>query len=729
MKIPFFLPVGHVLKYGGRRMRFEEELGDGILRFRYVDGDQENVLVPVGRGGGLGMPTVVWMIEQFRAGRVVDPDFGDNVGPRREDLLGLDRPACIAIDPLSGWRFDWADATLGAAIKKTEESVKAFIAKNDFGGRKPSPRSLLRWMRTLKLAGGRIGALVSTAGREKGQSQLSDVEDRLVHKWAIRYWRPSSLNGRLAHKEDATALMVAEWDELKEMGIPFMADEPPCAETMRRRINSLHCRSTHASRYGTPAADRLFSPSDEPVEASTPFERIYMDGVEWEHAVHYSEEMRIPAAKMRSVIAMCAFSQFVFPHPTFAGAFRPQMGMAALRNVMLPPPMTEDEIAADPEAALFYSLPSDVVYDRDRTMLSPRMVPGAIKLFSTAELLEAYHSDGKSKLENYNKYVKQSLSKVRGRILGPRIKYEIGYDPLAHAESSRTQYIDMVEQCRKHWNRTQKTSLGNRSPNDIMRAFIASGAVKLTDPNEVARTFASTPTKKMVLTTNGLTYDNVHYRFNRDGVGKALSSNHRNVPFGERLTGTAKILVSIRVWDDDIDFIEVYDEENREYFRMWSTDPGYTGGLTRWEHQIYQKALRSAGGRTKRNAQRERAKFLNERQRTLTGKSFRERAADVELLEAEERRLSGRRGLNFDCATVPELGIRTHIDGAGREDLPMPPPQKRDPAPAFDTPDGADDRRSDPSRKVSEDLGDADAVVRPSWNFKDATAEDDEEDE
>jgi hypothetical protein len=732
MGISFWLPIGHVLKHGDRQMRFEEALGQDILRFRYVDGDEEVVLVPCPEGEGFVLPTVKWILAGFRAGNVVDPDFNREIASRSAENLHLDRSACLTIDPKCGWRFDWAEAATRAGITKTEDSAKAWISQHSGPGSKPSPRSLLRWMQNLARGGGRIGALVSAAGRQKGQSQLSDLEDRLVHKWALRYWRPNSLNGRLAHKEDAAAQMQVEWDLLKEKGVPGLGEEAPSSETMRKRINSLECYSTHASRFGRASADRLYSPSGEPVPIEQPFERIFMDGVEWEHSVYYSDALQVPAAKMKSVIAMDGFSQFVFPHPTFAGQFRAVWGEAALRGVMMPPQLTQEEFDDDPERALFYGLPSDVMYDRDRTMISPSVVPGAIKLFSTAELAQAYHHDAKSKLENYHKFVKASLAEIPGRILGARSKYDIGYNPLKDTEVTRAQYRDLVEQCRLQWNDTPKRSLGDRSPNDVMRAFLQTGGPRLTDPQEVMRTFASTPSKNQVLTTDGLTFDNVHYRFNTEGVGKALSSNHHNTPFSDRLKGTAKILVSIRVWNDDIDKIEVYDDENKTYFPMWSTEPTYTGGLGRWEHQAYQKYLKSGGGgaTTKRDKLRCRAKYLDERQKALTGLSFREREEPVELLEAEERRLSGQRAQNTNCAKVPELSIPTRIDAGKREDIPQPPPQPSMKV-LTDGSEGADDVRSDPSKEIARELGDdlTELGLRRSlWDFSDGAADEDEED-
>ena len=726
--IPFHLPEGHILDFGNRQIKFEEALGDGLLRFRYLDGDGEVVLVP--DSGGFVLPSVFWAIEQFRAGNLLDKDFRPDLQKCRVNNLLLDRAACLLIDSRCGWRFDWAEAAIREGITRTEDAARVWIAEADGPGKKPQPRSLLRWMRKIELAGGRIGAIVSASGRPKGHSQLSDVEDRLVHKWAMGFWYPSSLNGRLAHKEDAAAMVVAEWDLLAEMSVPGLGDEAPSAETVRKRINSLECYSTHAARYGRPAADRYYSPSGEPVAIERPFERIFMDGVEWEHSVFYSEDNKIPAAKLKSVIAMDGFCQFVFPHPTFAGQFRAVWGLRALRGVMMPPDLTTDEVDQDPQSALFYGLPSDVMYDRDRTMIAPRMVPGAIQVFSTAELAQAYHHDAKSKLENYHKFVKESLAIIPGQILGPRHKYDLGYNPIAHTEVTRAQYVDLVEQCRRQWNDAPKDSLGGRSPNDVMRAFLSTGGPRLTDPKEVMRTFASTPAKQCVLTTNGLIYDNVHYRFNRDGVGRALNSNHHKTPFSQRLAGTAKVHVSLRVWDDDIDMIEVYDEQNKTFFPMWSIEPGYTGGLNRWEHQIYQKYLRDGGGgtRTIRDKLRSKAKFLDARHKALTGFSFRERLEPVEILEAEERRLSGKRAGNPDCAKVPELWIPTIVDGAQREDIPRPPPQTA--AEVSETGlEGDDDVRSDPSKDIERELGDDEARLgqeKSLWDFSDSVDDEDE---
>ena len=706
MSIPFHCPHGHVLYLDGAPITFVAPIGHEMMHF--ID-DAGEILLVDGVGGQRVVPDVAWALRMFRAGRLLDPDAASAMlAGRQARFLGLDRAACLAIDPLVGWKFDWADAAVAARLVRSEYPARTWIGTQHHLGEKPKWRSLLRWVKRLREGGGRIGALVSTCGRLKGQSQLSDMEDRLVHKWALLYWRPKSLFGYLAYKEDAAAMVAEEWDRLVAAGhvVPGPSGEAPSPEAVRERINGLECYSTYASRHGVQAADAKFVPCGEPVPVTRPFERIYMDGTEYEHSVHFADDHRVPAVKMKGVMAMDCFTSYVFPFPVFAGPYRPAYGLAALRNVMVAPAMSEEEVAADPEASMVYSVPSDVMIDRDRTLIPPRAIPGTIKIASTVELAEAYHHDAKAELENFHKFVKGRVRDlVKGQILSARSRHAPGYDPLKSTNVTRAQYIDLVEQCRREWNALAKASLGWRSPTDLMKEFVRRGETRITDPGEVRRALSSTPSKPCTLTPNGLVYDNVHYRWMRSDIASTLSLNAHSTPFAKRLEREAKVLVSIRTWDDDIDMIEVWDEERSTFVAMYSTEPEYTGRLSRWEHHQYRKVLRKGGGgaTTRSGNLRTRATYLGERRKTLGDRPFREREHDVGLLEGEEKRLSGKRGENPDCARVPELHVPVEV--SPDRDGPSKPPPQRDPDVDPGDDEEAADVRSDPVRCVDEEIG------------------------
>ncbi|MHB9879006.1 hypothetical protein ACSMXM_05000 [Pacificimonas sp. ICDLI1SI03] len=205
-------------------------------------------------------------------------------------------------------------------------------------------------------------------------------------------------------------------------------------------------------------------------------------------------------------------------------------------------------------------------------------------------------------------------------------------------------------------------------------------------PAEIARQLANVPRGAFILTNDGLVYDHVRYRFNQSAIGTLLDNNHHRTPIRKRLQVNGKIEVSIRVWDGDIDKIEVLDPQTGEYHQMWSTDPEYTGGLSRWEHHLYRDLLKAEGrgGALQKNRinAKSKQKVLMKYDQELHAMGFRERAKAVALMEAEERRQE-----TIDAAASARMASTLTPDefrswevapgGEGREDIPAPPPQGR----------------------------------------------------
>lgn len=687
-RIPFFLPQGTVLIhriYG--RLLFVGHLGGWVLHFFRAGLEDEGPFQLLTDAGKLAMPTVDWVLKEFAAGDLYDPNEPAAIERREARFLGLDRAACIARDPKSAYRHDWGLAALKAGVPKSGDKIAAWLKTavlerrsgdpEEFGkmlARKPVPRSLIRWMGKLEDGGLRIGACVNRSGREPGQSQLSDIEDRLVHKAALTY----SADSRIASIDEAAALGTRWWHELKDQGEEGLADHPPTAETYRLRIRSLDCKTTMELRSGKHAASRFFDAKGEPVPATRPFERVFMDGTEYEHACIYSEDWPIPSNKVKGVSAMDACTSYVFPSVVFAGPYRAEMGIKAALNIMTPPVVTAEEIAADPFVAMIFSTPNDLVGDNDRTLIPPAIVPAAVTLLSSVQLAGVYRHNVKSRLEFYHKFVKRQLRGLRGRVLGPTRYPDPRYDPLTSSDVTRAQYAQMIEQARQKWNHAPRRRFGNKSPYQLMVEYISSVGARLIDPGEVRRHFASTPADKMLLTNNGLVYDQILYRWNPPGVEEILGNNHRKTPFAKRIEGSAKAYVTIRVYDGDLAMIEVLDETTGKYHAMWSTNPRYTAGLSRWEHAQYCAMLKAGkGGAISENARLAlKAKSLIAFDQDMPNAEFRARANMVALMEAEEVRIaSGARASKPDYASVPELGIPTIIAGEDRADTPRPPPQ------------------------------------------------------
>ena len=208
------------------------------------------------------------------------------------------------------------------------------------------------------------------------------------------------------------------------------------------------------------------------------------------------------------------------------------------------------------------------------------------------------------------------------------------------------------------------------------------------DANEIRRLFANVPAERQILTVNGLIYDYVHYRHNQAGTAELIDNNHRFLPFAKRLDEDGKIEVQIRCWDFDIDMIEVLDETTGKYHPMWSTDPDYTGGLSRWEHRFYYELLKRSDRGAARQKGRIKAKAKGDELKSYDQKipdlSIRDRQRPFALIEAEEKRQAAIEAA-FDREGSPDREVAEELvswkaspGGAGRQDLPTSPSQARE---------------------------------------------------
>jgi hypothetical protein len=250
------------------------------------------------------------------------------------------------------------------------------------------------------------------------------------------------------------------------------------------------------------------------------------------------------------------------------------------------------------------------------------------------------------------------------------------YDPVAEAELTGHQMRHIIRAFYLRWNTTPKPCLGDRSPLDLVRESLLAGRRHpVLDPHDVERALAKTVPNR-VLTTNGVVYDGIRYR--GDGIEQFLNDNFRDTPHAERTKGSAKCIVSIRTYEWDIDYIDVYDAHNRSYLRLYSTQPGYTSGLSRWGHDQFKKMARARRElfNTERQKILSRLKSLRSIDVDAPSVPVRRRARMFALYEAEQvRRLSGKRAERPDFQhPLPEQFFPITSAATLRRDVPAPPP-------------------------------------------------------
>jgi hypothetical protein len=726
-------PNNLALNHEGRMLLLRSSVG---WELDIVDEDGAPVLIPSGPVGTLVRPDVDWLLAEHRAGRLVDANEPyARLGGIRSEFLGLDRDACIARDPKSKWRHDWATAAIAAGIKRSAQGAAKFLGAEPpaAAGPRPSQRSLLRWIAMLREdPHRRIGTLVSTAGREAGQSQLPPRMDLIVHQLAAGYWTPEGD----PHKLDVAARVVAEWDRLAADGATDIGDAPPSEECVRERINSLQNRTTYAGRHGEFAGKRYYQAKGEPVGAEHVLERVTLDGVVFKHVCLFSDDWDLPAAKMKGVFAMDWASSFVFPGAIFAGPFRPEVTVQALLGVMTPPKLTEEQIAEDPTRAECYGVLSILHPDNEKALLPPSMIPNLVNLFSAVELPKVYHSDAKAKHERFHRFLHECVSRLKGRVLGPCKGRDPRYDPLISADITRAQYAAIIEGARIAWNERAKESLGWRSPQQVLIEGLIARSARRLPQAEIERHLSRTVT--VVATTNGVEFDGIRYRFNERGLEGTLDANVRRQRFSDRLEDTGRCGLTARVWDNDLDYIDLYDPGRREYQRLYSTEPDYTASLTRYEHKEWGRMMTAAkgGSASKTNRLRKRGEFLATVRAELPKRAFRARASGVAVLAQNDVRLaSGKLGRSkgYGSLLTPQVPvIPIEPSGSGRADTPKAPLQAGRRGAHADPVVSNAHAGADPTYHVADrgaGLEQGDDEGRPTSIWDDARPDDDEDHE
>lgn len=489
------LPIspGEVFCHHDRRYIFHGMVGE-----RLHATDETGIILTVDDEelDGEAMPTELWFLQEYCCGRLNIPPASSTEQIRFERLLRMDVMAATLRDPKSLYRYTWAKQAQASGFKQNESAIREWILQapllavpelawsdpacadaralhqqlERIFARKPGARSVMGWMKKLDANAGSIGALVNQAGRPLGHSQLRPMVDRLVQRAAELYW---SMPKEFPSMEDAAGLVERWWTILREEGTKDIGTDPPHYETTRRRIRGTENFENYERRFGRFAALAKFAPKGEPIPLSRPFEMIYLDGVEFEHYTLYSDEWGEVAGKLKGVIAMDAFSQFRWRWSIFYGPFRPEVAIKALMHAIVPPMVTAADIASDP-TNLVFGIPSTIVYDNDRALLPPSLVPSLTQL-GEITLNGVYHPNGKSPLEGSFRHDKGRLAMIKGRVLPPSHKKDPRYKPEAEANLTKAQYAIEAERARLEWNRTPKASLGWRSPNDIMLAHVKQG--------------------------------------------------------------------------------------------------------------------------------------------------------------------------------------------------------------------------------------------------------------
>lgn len=681
--------IGLILIHNGRKIRLARDLGDWVLGF--VDDESGyDYLVLTDYCDQPIRTTIDWLFSEKEAGRLVDPCEAEDHDGRRRLVLGLDRAACAARDPKAAWRFRWAWAVLKDGPDTTsDESYRSWIESRtdlicDEQGKsepKPAASSLRRWARKLLAAQGRRGALVSCAGRLAGQSPLPGLEDFLVTEATLYYWAAED-----ASFVDSGAYYIDARDRIEEGDDEHLkkrlASKPVRLETIRARARQLEGASATAAKEGDRRARRMFEPAGRGVPAERFLERVEMDGLELRQIVHFNDDWRVAAGKMKLVNNIDAATSFWFFPSMFCGPYREDVSAIALMNVMLPPShLQEAHLEEFPWLQEAYGTCDLIAPDNEMAITSPGSLSALTELGPDVELPDANHPDSKPLVEALNRFIKGFLEGLPGTVRGPRHPKDPTRNALKEAEMTRAQLRTQIYAAWIYWNTTKRPYLGDRSPLEMVQASIEAGdRPKRNTPGDVRRALFKTH-DEIVITRDGFEFDGISYQ--SPDLKAVVNANYRHTGFKDRVDGTAKVILSIRTNEGDLHEAEVFDQERMRFVPVLSTQPAYTKFLSRWEHTEFKQmsASQNPGRETELDRLRRRGERLRQKATDLPKLGMKERAKASALLERDEvRRALGARASTPEFSNPTLHGVLATSGRDMRTDVPKPVHVPRPPA-------------------------------------------------
>lgn len=680
MSLPCDLVVGDILMSERRKIRFEADLGEGDLHFTDVR-TGARLRVPDPTTGELVTTTTAWLLREVRAGRISKqrPRRRKNED-RRGDMSHVDEDAADSVDPRYSWRKTWVRQARQLSVK-SEPACERFIKSHgerivaEYRDRKgraynlPGASTLRRWIAN-EADEFQPAALISLAGRPRGQSPLTDQEDDAVTEAAIYCWAEPGASVRDGHVRLENA-----WNKLPA---DQKGEKVPTYETVRLRFHSLATYETVKAKFGQDKAERMFGAVGESFDINRAFEKVFVDGFELEQVAVFGEDWQLPGGKLRGVLCTDAFSTFVFDPAIYAGPHRDEMSMEALARVMTPPDfLTEEELAEDEHIGWAFGIPESWLPDNEKVIINRAYIPALTDLGSRLELPATYHSDAKAFVEWMIGHIKARMRGLPGTVLSPRHKKDLKRNPVNEAELTMHQIRTVVRGVIWDHNHTPVERLNWRSPYQVLIAsMMAEGTASLEDPNRI-RSMLGKTVPDAVIVNDGIEHDGVQYR--GPEIEGYLKRNYHTTRRADQLDNTAKCICSIRTIEANLDYILLWDPHPDEmrFIVLWSTQPTYTAYLSRWEHDKYREMAKQRREKFDTQAQRvkSRMKSLEIIDKEAPKAAFRRRAVMFALAASEEvRQLSGARAKRKTHLRFPEHFVIVNSSIGMRGDPGTPPP-------------------------------------------------------
>lgn len=603
MGCPIRFSHGECWVFDGVRLRFERELGEGLLYFVV-----ERTLAPLqveNADGLLVAPSSSWALEAFAEGRLRRiRDAGQVTLARKvaeeseyssEDIAELDSWAAMRLFVLR--EFDrighcgTGEAGIQIALDQVWAENPAEVAAFP---RRPHPCTVRRWMMGRGSPGERrLRQMISMSGRVPRRRRLDVVRLALLQRAAVWYWSRPGANITQAHARLSRQIIkINRWRRAGSSGLDPL--RPISLETVRVEVGRLECFATYAAKFGLPKAKARFKPAGKGLRASRALQLGCMDHTLLDGVAVIDADYMLPIGRPWLTLLIDVKTRCVVG---FVLSFEPPsiyQAMECVKRANRPKLPLAARKPKYPVLVQIFGRFDEIVVDNGWELSGNSFEDALLDAGTSLRLAPVRSPKHKAIVERFFRTLNQLLNEqLPGGVLKPELLRELGYDPYKDAVLTLAELEDLIWEAICTYHVRQHRAL-RRPPADVWQQDLRAHGVAVIGDDSQLDKMAGQMKYPCTLTTSGVQLFDLQYH-DEALTGPLLEDLVPLQPVRKRRRGSATAVVKVKFNPARISEIHVWNERRKHYVTLECTDQRYTERLSLWHHNKLKEWAEQAG--------------------------------------------------------------------------------------------------------------------------------------
>ncbi|WP_312163590.1 DDE-type integrase/transposase/recombinase [Phenylobacterium sp.] len=684
---PSFFNVGSRWLHCGKPLRFANHLGDKLLHF--LDETTGGPFQIEDDDGRLSLPDMEWALSAFANGELKGaPDPHGSPVRRKAALQEFGPIEAARLDPLAQLRafvvrglddlrpIASSDRAYRTAIAelwaKHPDEVAAFP-------RKPSPRTVRRWMEQRGTPGERpLSQMISMSGRVKRRQRLPPLVKAEVRRAALWYW-----SGLKRPIKDAYARLFANLEaiNLAHANDPsFVPLSRPSSETLRKEIRRTECLETYSEKFGPRAAHLRFKPAGQGVRAIRILQIGEMDHTLIDNTVVFDGQELLPLGRPWLTVILDVYSNCIVG---FVVTFEPPSlysVIECIKRANRPKDHVSQSTARFPDLCYIFGRFDEIIVDNGMDFSGTSLHDGLADLGISLRLAPVRSPTYKAAVERFFGTLNSLLfHKLPGAVFKPDALREFDYDPTKDAVLTLSELEEFLWDALALYHITPQRGRGIAPAQLWMDSAKRHTISVIGDDAQLDKMLGAL--KECRVTRSGVELFGLVFH-DEAGVAELLEDLIEFEPVREHRKGSATAKVKVKYNPASLAEIHVWNRRTNRYVTLPCTDEQYAQGVSLWHHRRLQELALQRGEEfsTEDDRLRLRATIVRKIEESAPTLRAKERRALARLLHSPkiQGRNEGEVGLAYALSrhdgmapvTEYDLAAPTRSDGGQRPTRP-----------------------------------------------------------